>query len=133
MGDPAWGFDDEGKLRDRLEISETAQAAIDEWAGARTRDEVYRLLQSQSAPAGPVLRPSEVMTSEQEELRGFFESIEHPTVGAATYAQFAADWTETPRAKRGPAPRLGEHSAETVAAHIAPWTPAQARRAGVIA
>lgn len=133
MGDPDWGFDDDGALRDRLEIADTAQEAIDEWAGARTRDEVYRLLQSESAPAGPVLRPSEVMRSEQEQLRDFFETIEHPAVGPASYTQFAAEWTETPRAGRGPAPRLGEATNELTAAHLAPWTPAQARRAGVIA
>ncbi len=133
MGDPEWGFDADGKLRDRLEISDTAQAAIDEWAGARTRDEVYRLLQTESAPAGPVLRPSEVMASEQEQLRGFFEMIEHPDVGAASYTQFAADWSETPRASRTHAPRLSEATSEIAAAHLRPWTPAQARRAGVIA
>ena len=133
MGDPEWGFDADGKLRDRLEIGDTAQAAIDEWAGARTRDEVYRLLQTESAPAGPVLRPSEVMASEQEQLRGFFETIEHPVVGPAAYTQFAADWSETPRAARTHAPRLSEATSEIAAAHLRPWTPAQARRAGVIA
>ena len=64
MGDPAWAYDEHGELRDRIEIVDEASAAIDEWAGARTRDEVYRLLQAESAPAGPVLRPSEVMVSE---------------------------------------------------------------------
>lgn len=133
MGDPAWAYDAEGKLRDRLELADTAQEAIDEWAGARTRDEVYRLLQAESAPAGPVLRPSEVMVSEQEQLRGFFETLEHPAVGPASYAQFAAEWTETPRAARGPAPQLGEATNELIAPQLAPWTAAQARRAGVIA
>ena len=133
MGNPAWGYDENGNLRDRLEISEIAQDAIDEWASSRTRDEVYRLLQDESAPAGPVLRPSEVMNSEQEQLRAFFEPLDHPVAGTAAYAHFAAQWTATPRALRSPAPRLGEATSDLTAQHLSPWTPAQARRAGVIA
>ena len=133
MGDPAWAYDEHGELRDRIEIVDEASAAIDEWAGARTRDEVYRLLQAESAPAGPVLRPSEVMVSEQEELRSYFETIEHPVAGPATYSQFAAIWTETPRAARTAAPQLGEATSEITAGALAPWSAAQARRAGVIA
>lgn len=132
MGDPGWAYNDDGQLRDRLEISETAQERIDEWAISRTRDEVYRLLQAESAPAGPVLRPSEVMRSEQEQLRGFFETLDHPVAGPAAYSYFAADWTGAPCAPRRTAPLLGADTAATAAPHLSPWTPAQARRAGVI-
>ena len=132
MGDPPWAYDDQGRLRDRLEIGAAAQDAIDEWARERTRDEVYRLLQTESAPAGPVLRPSEVMQSEQEQLRGFFETLRHPLAGEASYTQFAAHWSEAPRAERAPARLLGEATNEITAGALAPWTTAQARRAGVI-
>ena len=132
MGDPDWAFDSEGHLIDRMELGETAGEAIEEWAGARTRDEVFRALQSNSAPAGPVMRPSEVMNSEQERVRGFFDILDHPVAPSGRYPQFAAQWTGSQRAPRSAAPLLGSSSADVTRPHLSPWTPAQARRAGVI-
>ncbi len=132
MGDPGWAFDSEGNLIDRMELGETAGEAIEEWAGARTRDEVFRALQSNSAPAGPVMRPSEVMNSEQERVRGFFDILDHPVAPSGRYPQFAAQWTGSQRAPRSAAPLLGSSSADVTRPLLSPWTPAQARRAGVI-
>ena len=132
MGDPDWAFDSEGNLIDRMELGETAGEAIEEWAGARTRDEVFRALQSNSAPAGPVMRPSEVMNSEQERVRGFFDILDHPVAPSGRYPQFAAQWTGSQRAPRSASPLLGSSSADVTRPHLSPWTPAQARRAGVI-
>ena len=132
MGDPDWAFDAEGELIDRMELGETAGAAIEQWAAARTRDEVFRALQSNSAPAGPVMRPSEVMNSEQERVRGFFDLLDHPVAPSGRYPQFAAHWTGAERSPRSSAPLLGSSTAALTRAHLAPWTPAQARRAGVI-
>jgi len=119
-------------LKDRLQLGEDAGDAIEEWAAAHTRDEVFRALQSNSAPAGPVLRPSEVMNSEQERVRGFFDLLDHPVAPSGRYAQFAAHWTAANRAERHAAPLLGSSTAELTRVHLGPWTPAQARRAGVI-
>ncbi len=132
MGDPDWAFDDNGNLIDRLSLGEEAGIAIEQWAAARTRDEVFRALQSHSAPAGPVLRPSEVLDSEQERVREFFETLAHPVAPSGRYPQFAAHWTAASRAKRSAAPLLGSASSEAASPHLAPWTPVQARRAGVI-
>ena len=132
MGDPDWAFDENGALIDRLQLGDEAGIAIEEWAKARTRDEVFRALQSNSAPAGPVLRPSEVMDSEQEHIRGFFDVLEHPVAPSGRYPQFAAQWTVAARADRQSAPLLGSATAEAARTHLAPWTPVQARRAGVI-
>ena len=132
MGDPDWAFDEAGQPLDRMKLGAEAERGIDEWSGRRTRDEVYRALQVESAPAGPVLRPSEVMESEQEQLREFFDELPHPVAGTGRYAQFAAAWNGASRAERQAAPRLGSASASALAAHLGDWTPAQARRAGVI-
>ena len=132
MDDPEWAFDDRGQLMDRSSLGEEAGLAIEQWAKARTRDEVFRALQSNSAPAGPVLRPSEVLNSEQERARGFFERLEHPLAPSGRYPQFAAQWTGASRAGRSAAPLLGASTADITRSHLAPWTPAQARRAGVI-
>lgn len=132
MGDPDWAFDAEGTLIDRLQVAERAGDEIERWAAAHTRDEVFRALQSNSAPAGPVLRPSEVMNSEQERFRGFFDVLDHPVAPSGRYPQFAAQWTASQRAPRFAAPLFGSSSAAVTRSHIAPWNPAQARRAGVI-
>ncbi len=132
MGDPDWAFDQDGELIDRIQLGLEAQQALETWAAARTRDEVFRALQSHSAPAGPVLRPSEVMNSEQEQQRGFFDLLEHPVAPSGRYAQFAAHWTGAQRPSRQSAPLLGQDTASVVGRHIEPWSAAQARRAGVI-
>lgn len=132
MGDPAWAFDDDGELIDRINLGLEAQQALTQWAAARTRDEVFRVLQSHSAPAGPVMRPSEVMNSEQERQRGFFDALDHPVAPTGRYAQFAAQWTGAQRSPRRPAPLLGESTVKIIAEQIKPWSAAQARRAGVI-
>ena len=132
MGDPDWAFDDDGKLLDRLQLGDEAGKAIERWAAERTRDEVFRVLQANSAPAGPVLRPSEVMSSEQMQVRDFFDLLEHPVVAEARYPQFAARWSAAERAPRTAAPLLGSSSSAITRPHLAPWTPVQARRAGVI-
>lgn len=132
MGDPEWAFNADGNLIDRLQLGEEAGDAIEQWAGARTRDEVFRALQENSAPAGPVLRPSEVMNSEQMQVREFFDRLEHPIADSARYPQFAARWNGAQRPARTPAPLLGSSTAEVTTPHLSPWSPAQARRAGVI-
>jgi crotonobetainyl-CoA:carnitine CoA-transferase CaiB-like acyl-CoA transferase len=132
MGDPEWAFDGDGNLVERLELGEEASEAIEEWAAAHTRDEVFRALQENSAPAGPVLRPSEVMDSEQMQVRDFFDRLEHPVAESARYPQFASRWNGAQRAARTAAPLLGSSTADIVRSHLTPWSPAQARRAGVI-
>ena len=132
MDDPDWAYDADGNLIDRLQLGDEAAEAIERWAGARTRDEVFRALQVNSAPAGPVLRPSEVMNSEQMQVREFFDVLPHSLAGSARYPQFAARWNRARRATRRAAPLLGSASADAMRPHLHPWKPAQARRAGVI-
>lgn len=132
MGDPEWAFDESGGLRDRMKLAEEAGERIAEWAKARSRDDAYRALQAESAPAGPVLRPAEVMESEQERMRGYFEPLAHPVAGEGLYAQLPADWTGARRAARSPAPALGEATVEVLGGRLGGWSAAQARRAGVI-
>ena len=132
MGDPEWAFDEHGTLVDRLELGEEASEAIEQWAAARTREEVFRVLQENSAPAGPVLRPSEVMNSEQMQVRDFFDRLEHPLTESARYPQFAARWNGAQRSVRTAAPLLGSSTSEVITPYLSPWSPAQARRAGVI-
>ena len=91
-----------------MQLGEEAGDAIEQWAGARTRDEVFRVLQEHSAPAGPVLRPSEVMNSEQMQVREFFDRLEHPVADSARYPQFAAplEWRGANRQNGRSAARL---------------------------
>ena len=60
------------------------------------------------------------------------DRLEHPVADSARYPQFAARWNGAQRTARTAAPLLGSSTAEVTTPHLSPWSPAQARRAGVI-
>jgi crotonobetainyl-CoA:carnitine CoA-transferase CaiB-like acyl-CoA transferase len=66
-------------------------------------------------PAAPVVSPSLVTENPQLRSRGFFEALEHASIGEALYpcppfALFAGQ----DRWLRRPPPRLGEHNGEVL-------------------
>ncbi len=131
LGDPGWAFDGQGELKDGLEDKERLRAALDDWAAGQTRDAVYRAAQAHSLPVGPIHTPSEVLRSEQERQRGFFECISHPRAGELEYTRFASVFADAPAQPRRPAPLLGADSSGVLPAILGGWNAAQARRAGV--
>ena len=143
IGDPPWAFDAQGELLPRKQIRARVRETLGRWAADRTRAEVYRATQEAGAPTGPVLTPSEVLDSAQQRARGFFEPLDHPHAGPLRYPRFAARFLSPSAANgsdplpddddgaRTAAPRLGQHTAALLAPHLAPWSAAQARRAGI--
>ena len=112
MGEPEWTRED--WCRDeltRLENRERIQPYIEAWARELPRDEIYRRLQAEGSPAGPVRNVAEVRAWEQTEARGFFTEIAHPEAGAQVYptAPYRLSGAEWPP---GPAPLLGQHNHE---------------------
>lgn len=61
---------------------------------------------------GPYLNPAEVVNSPQMQARGFFEEIDHPETGPASYPSAPYRFSRTPRQVGRPAPRLGQHNEE---------------------
>ena len=55
---------------------------------------------------------SEVLATEQFEVRDFFAEIEHPETGRITCPGAPCKFSRTPWAIRRPAPLLGQHNFE---------------------
>jgi len=93
--------------------------AIESGAFARnhTKTYLYRTGQSRRIPICPVNTPRDILTSRQLDYRGFFVAQDHTPSGrklvvpGAPYRLDATPWRQT-----RPAPRLGEHTSEILAA-----------------
>src|SRR6201997_5758929 len=70
-----------------------------------------RRLDTNDVPSAPVLRRNEVIANEQVLARELIAEFDHPDIGLVRQPQPAARFDRTPAAIRGPAPRIGEHSA----------------------
>jgi crotonobetainyl-CoA:carnitine CoA-transferase CaiB-like acyl-CoA transferase len=68
-------------------------------------------LDANDAPAAPVLRRNEVIANEQVAARELIAELDHPDIGRVRQPRPAARFDRTPARIRGPAPRIGEHSA----------------------
>ena len=66
------------------------------------------------APCAPVLPRGAVPDHPQVIASGTVETFEHPGVGVVRRARPAARFEESPAAIQGPAPYLGQHSAEVL-------------------
>ncbi|MXY78211.1 MAG: hypothetical protein F4Y94_00525, partial [Chloroflexi bacterium] len=118
MGDPGWAFGDDGEPRPRSEIAAESRSAMQEWVAGRGKAEVYHATQAAGIPTGPVLSPTEVLASEQEAARGFFEPVAHPIAGTLRYPGYSARFGDL-ALHHGPAPTLGQHNAEILAPLLA--------------
>ncbi len=79
-----------------------------------TADWLQRL-DANDVPSAPVLRRSEVIANEQVVARELIAEFDHPDIGRVRQPQPAARFDRTPAEIHGPAPRIGEHSAEILA------------------
>ena len=79
-----------------------------------TADWLQRL-DANDVPSAPVLRRGEVIANEQVVARELIAEFDHPDIGRVRQPQPAARFDRTPAEIHGPAPRIGEHSAEILA------------------
>ncbi|HJZ14826.1 MAG TPA: CoA transferase [Stellaceae bacterium] len=77
----------------------------------RPTAEWLQRLDANDVPSAPVLRRNEVITNEQVLARELIAEFDHPDIGRVRQPKPAARFDRTPTAIRGPAPRIGEHSA----------------------
>lgn len=83
-------------------------AALAERTRTRERYELFRALQAAGVVAGPVQDEGDTYACPQLAERGFFVELDHPEAGRHAYPGLNLRLSETPRALRRPAPRLGE-------------------------
>ena len=119
LGDPGWARARElavvaGRLARRADLD----AWITEWTCSREAGEVMQTLQAAGVPAGVAMRSSDLLADEHYAARGFYRYLEHPEMGRVPYAghQFRIAGYES--GPRGPAPLLGEHSAEILSEEL---------------
>ena len=67
-------------------------------------------------PAGPVVDHAELFADPQLRAREMVVEVEHPSAGRISTLGVPIKLSETPGSVRRPAPRLGEHTAEVLAA-----------------
>ena len=130
----AW-MAEEGMATDRLRamdwkaynhnlLSQDEVDALSEDFGAffrtRTMTELFRAACARNLMLAPANTAREIVASEQLAARGFFVDVDHPGSGAlrlpgAFAISTSGDPDATTIAVRGPAPRLGEHTAAVLA------------------
>src|SRR5262249_17354678 len=81
----------------------------------RTTAEWLRPLDAADVPCSPVVGRRDVARNEQVLARQLIQEFEQPAVGRIRQPKPAAEFDRTPAAIGGPAPRIGEHSAEILA------------------
>ena len=80
------------------------------WTQTRDHYHAMHLLQAHGVPAGAVLKGGETIVDPHLEARGFWDTVDHPEVGA--YRQVSTPWrlSKSPRRTTRPSPGLGEHN-----------------------
>jgi crotonobetainyl-CoA:carnitine CoA-transferase CaiB-like acyl-CoA transferase len=81
----------------------------------RPTAEWLQRLDTNDVPSAPVLRRGEVIANEQVLARELIAEFDHPDIGLVRQPKPAARFDRTPAEIQGPAPRIGEHSAMTLA------------------
>jgi crotonobetainyl-CoA:carnitine CoA-transferase CaiB-like acyl-CoA transferase len=81
----------------------------------RSTAEWLKRLDECDVPCAPILRRGEVIHNEQIVARGLIAEFDHPGVGRVRQPKPAARFDVTQSRTPGPAPRIGEHTAEILA------------------
>ncbi len=113
LGRPEWAdsevFDtgpQRGEYRDALE------PLVEEWTIERTKDEIYRHMQSYHFPAFPVNTIEEFVASDHFNARELFTEISHPRAGQIRLPRPPYIFSSTSPGVRLPAPMAGQHNDE---------------------
>lgn len=135
MGEDHWLTDP--RFKDdisRGEHGEVLSARTAEWAASRTTEEALAELEAARIPAGPVLKPQEVLDHPHVRAVGYLEDVEFPGMpGPAPVAGFPVRFSETEAGIRERPPLLGEHTEEVLLGlGYAPGEIATLRARGVI-
>ena len=112
LGDPRWALD---PALDTRAGRRAAHDAIDEhlriWTRQRHRAELVSDLRALGIPASEVVNPCRLLeTVPQFRARGYFETPEHPVVGAMPLPSLPFRYASIGAWLRAPAPTIGQHN-----------------------
>jgi crotonobetainyl-CoA:carnitine CoA-transferase CaiB-like acyl-CoA transferase len=97
-------------LEARCAKREAIEARMAAWCAGRDAFALAGQLRAAGVPAYAVLRPSDLYDDPQLAHRGFFVTLEHPTMGPMPYDGPVTRFSRTPARLRRPGPLLGEHT-----------------------
>jgi crotonobetainyl-CoA:carnitine CoA-transferase CaiB-like acyl-CoA transferase len=107
-GDDAWVAID--RERDPMPTEERAA-----WCAARTPEDAARDALASGVPAAAMVPGYATLDDPQMRARGFFEAVDNPLVGEQYYPTWPVRLSAGPaRVWTGPAPTLGQHTAEVL-------------------
>jgi crotonobetainyl-CoA:carnitine CoA-transferase CaiB-like acyl-CoA transferase len=116
LGDPELASGRLASVEARRRAHDAIDARLAAWLAPRERDEVVAALLERGIPAAGVIDVQEVLGHPQLEARGFWQWLEREHVGALPHpaAPYRAGFE--PAGIEIPAPTLGQHNAEVLAA-----------------
>ncbi len=100
----------------RAENWDALKPFIEEWTAERTVDEIFQGGLRRRIPVAPVSMMSDLLTDQHLRERDFFVKLAHPRAGTLEYAGAPWKLSATPWELRTPAPLLGQHTEEILAA-----------------
>jgi len=116
LGRPAWAMDPSfDTLAGRRAAHDDIDAHLREWTRTRTRDDLVAELRALGIPASAVADPSRLLQGNpQLRARRYFETPEHPVVGAMPLPSLPFRWESIDRWLRTPAPTMGQHNEQVL-------------------
>jgi crotonobetainyl-CoA:carnitine CoA-transferase CaiB-like acyl-CoA transferase len=112
LGDPEWALAAAlASAAGRREAHDTIDERLRDWTRERERGEIAAELRALGIPASPVAEPCRILeTNPQLQARGYFETPEHPVVGAMPLPSLPFRYASLDAWLRTPAPTLGQHN-----------------------
>ena len=95
----------------RKQNGNALQTIIEDWAAAKTVEEVVAHLGAAGIPASPVWDVNTAATSEQSKHRQLLKPVNHPVLGMISLPEQPIHFSGSSRGDQTPAPELGENSA----------------------
>ena len=128
LGDPEWAMDSAFETRaGRREAHDMIDQGLRDWTRERERAEIVAELRTLGIPASEVADPCRLLQSNpQLRARRYFETPEHPVVGAMPLPSLPFRYASIDRWLRTPAPTIGQHN-EPVLCGILGLSPSELR------
>ena len=118
LGHPEWRDDPRFRTNsDRMANLPALVEAMNAVLGTRTKAEWIERFDAAGVPAGPVHSIGEALSHPQTLARGMVVDLVHPTAGPTKAIGCPVHFSATPTSVTRPAPLLGQHTREVLAAH----------------
>lgn len=119
LGNPQWAKEFPERWLE-LELTPERVAKVRhhlcEWLQTKGKDEAAEEAQKLGLTLVAVNYPKDIVRSPQYIHRGYFAEVTHPVLGRALYPTVPYKLSETPARISSPAPLLGQHTAQRLAA-----------------